>query len=97
MDLPTPIGVSSCILQNAITLVVLDINMPTLSGDKLARLLRGNPRFKRLGIILVSGCSTRELTALAQEVKANAVVSKESMRRDLLATVIRLRREIDQT
>lgn len=83
MTVPTAIGATEVILREKVRVVVLDIHMPSISGDKLAQLLRKNPRVKHIGIVLVSGIEQKQLQALADEVSADAVVTKESMRREL--------------
>ena len=59
-DLPSPIGATQTILDRGIEIVVLDLMMPALSGDKLAKMLRSNPRLRDLTIVLVSSCDVGE-------------------------------------
>src|SRR6187549_1659892 len=88
-ELPSPIGATQIILREHIDIVVLDVMMPALSGDKLAHMLRSNPRLKGLLIVLVSSCSIEELKQLAANVKADAVVSKRDVRNSLLSAIER--------
>jgi CheY-like chemotaxis protein len=90
-ELPSPIGATQTIFHERIEVVVLDVMMPALSGDKLAKMLRSNPRLRSLAIVLVSSCSIDELTELAASVKADAVVSKREIRKSLLSAVARAR------
>ena len=83
-DLPSPIGATQAILDRSIEIVVIDLFMPAMSGDKLAKMLRSNPRLQNLVIVLVSSADVDELTGLASSVKANAVVSKADVRTRLL-------------
>jgi CheY-like chemotaxis protein len=83
-DLPSPIGATQAILDRSIEIVVLDLMMPALSGDKLAKMLRSNARLRDLTIVLVSSCDVDQLRGLASSVKANAVVSKHEIRTRLL-------------
>jgi PleD family two-component response regulator len=76
VDLPSPIGATRTILEHEVTVVVLDLFMPTMRGDRLAALFRGNPRLKNLGVVLVSGANEAELRRLSNEVDADAIVSK---------------------
>lgn len=87
LTVPTAIGATEVILRENVRVVVLDIHMPSISGDKLAQLLRKNPRVKHIGIVLVSGIEQKQLEALADEVSADAVVTKEMMRRELATAV----------
>ena len=90
-ELSSPIGATQMISREKIDILVLDIMMPGLSGDKLARMLRANPRFGRIGIVLVSSCSLAELDELAASVRADAVVLKPEIRQKLLPTLMRVR------
>ena len=83
-DLPSPIGATQVILERGIEVVVLDLFMPAMSGDKLAKMLRSNPRLKSLTIVLVSSCDIAQLEAFAVSVKADAVVPKQEIRTRLL-------------
>ena len=83
MDWPSAIGVTNKIVRDEINVVVLDIMMPTIRGDRLATLLRKNAALGALGVVLVSGCPREELDQLAMEVGAEAVVSKQEARTEL--------------
>jgi len=72
----SPIGVTKLIVQQQIDVVVLDVMMPQMSGDKLAALLRANPKLRQLAIVLVSSCKVEELARLAKEVTADSTVTK---------------------
>src|SRR5215470_10250121 len=93
-ELSSPIGASQMISREKIDLLVLDIMMPGLSGDKLAKMLRANPRLGRIGIVLVSSCSIAELEAVAASVRADAVVLKPEIRQKLLPALMRLRASV---
>src|SRR5688572_15225094 len=76
LALPSPIGATSALLRNAVKLVVLDLQMPTMNGDKLAALFRKNERLRDLKVILASGTCGSELKRLGREAGADAVVDK---------------------
>jgi CheY-like chemotaxis protein len=86
-ELPSPIGATRTISANRIDIVILDIFMPQMDGDKSARMLRENPRLKDLGIILVSSCEQERLISLAERVGADAVVPKAEARAKLVHVV----------
>lgn len=88
LELPSPIGASREIIRNHVKLVVIDINMPTMRGDKLAALFRKSDRLKHLKLVLISGSDVEQLRALAQEVDADAVVAK-SEGNDVLVRIVR--------
>jgi CheY-like chemotaxis protein len=83
-ELPSPIGATQTILRNDISVLVLDVFMPSMDGDKFARLLRGNPKLSQLNIVLVSGASMEELTQIASRVSASTVIPKGEVRERLL-------------
>jgi CheY-like chemotaxis protein len=78
-ELATPIGATSVIKRDGITAVALDINMPTINGDKLAKLLRENAQLSNLGIVLVSGCDIDKLAEIGEKVGADGIVSKSKL------------------
>jgi two-component system phosphate regulon response regulator PhoB len=86
-ELPTPIGATRLIQDLDIEAVVIDVLMPALSGDRLAKLLRNNPRFTALGVVLVSGDASVDLQVLAREVSADAAVHKGEIREQIAAAV----------
>jgi CheY-like chemotaxis protein len=88
VELASPIGATRAILHNNVSVVVVDVLMPGMRGDRLALLFRGNPRFKKLGVVLVSGESEAELDRLVAETGADAAVSKSNLR-ELVGAVLR--------
>ena len=86
-ELATAIGATRAIFEHDIDAVVVDVNLPDISGDKLARVLRQNPRGSSLGIVLVSSRPIEELRALAMVAQADAVLSKSDIRTRLEAAV----------
>ncbi|HMI83154.1 MAG TPA: response regulator [Polyangiaceae bacterium] len=91
-ELPSPIGATRSILNNAIEVVILDVFMPQMDGDKSAKMLRENPRLAGLIIVLISSCEPTQLEEIARRVRADAVVSKAEARLKLVPTVNQLRR-----
>jgi CheY-like chemotaxis protein len=90
--LPSPIGATKNIVEARIQVVVLDVMMPSMRGDKLAALLSRNPKLKSLGVVLITGAPASELHSLAAEVKAAAVVSKSALVEQLLPAIYRAAR-----
>jgi DNA-binding response OmpR family regulator len=82
-ELETAIGATRMIFEHDIDAVVVDVNLPFMSGDKLARMLRQNSRGQTLGIVLVSSRPLEELKALAIVAQADNVVPKSSIRTGL--------------
>src|SRR6478609_9453722 len=77
-DLATAIGATRVIFEQDIDAVVVDVNLPDISGDKLARVLRQNSRGAALAIVLVSSLPIDELKALALLAQADGVLSKSN-------------------
>ncbi len=77
--LPSPIGATRTILRNQVGVVVADVLMPGMRGDRFAALFRSNPRFKNVGVVLVSGAEDLELNGLALEVQADATLQKSRL------------------
>jgi PleD family two-component response regulator len=91
-ELPSPIGATRMILTRRVSVVVVDVLMPGMRGDRLAALFRGNPRFAEIGVVLVSGEASVELTRLLTETGADAAVSKARLD-TLVPTVLRVRQQ----
>jgi len=89
-DLPSAIGSTREILRHQVSAVVVDLDMPGLRGDKLATLLRTNPRLSEVVLILISGQSQDELAALREDRAINAVIAKSDLELKLVATLGRL-------
>lgn len=86
-SLASPIGATRAIVDQAIDVVIIDVQMPSIRGDRLAALFRGNPRFASLGVILVTGGNEAELIQLREMAQADAVLSKGSL--DRLVSLVR--------
>jgi CheY-like chemotaxis protein len=91
-DSASTIGVTNKIVRDRFHVVVLDIMMPTIRGDKLAALLHKNSHLRTLGVVMVSGAPVTELVELVGESAARAVVSKADARRLLPEAVMRAAR-----
>ncbi len=79
IGLSSPIGATRVILTGNVRAVVIDIEMPSLRGDRLAALFKGNPRMNGVGVVLVSGEKNDELTRLAAEARADEAVAKSAL------------------
>jgi CheY-like chemotaxis protein len=86
-DLPSTIGATNRITRDDIQVVVIDVMMPSIRGDKLATLLRKNPSLSQLGVVLVSSAPRDELEQLVLDVEAEAVVGKDEARTKLVDAV----------
>jgi CheY-like chemotaxis protein len=86
----TPIGATRTVVRHEVKVVVIDVEMPAIRGDRLVALFRANPRFAHLGLILVSGSHEHELVAIGHQVGADAVIPKKQLEADLVNIVGRL-------
>lgn len=77
VSIPSPIGATRAIVEYGVVVVVIDVVMPSIRGERLAALLRANTRFKSLGVVLVTGERGHEIERLALEADADAIVSKK--------------------
>jgi CheY-like chemotaxis protein len=93
IELSSPIGATRIASSEGVDVVVLDVFMPNLRGDMVAKLFRNNPRLKHVGVILVSGDASEQLKELGETCQADEVVCKRDVRTDLLQAVLRVRLE----
>ena len=80
-------GLTNHLINEHVEVVVLDVMMPSIRGDKLAALLRKNPALASLGVVLISSQPEAELTQLMVEVQVDAFVSKANVRTELASVV----------
>jgi two-component system OmpR family response regulator len=64
------------IFKHDLDLILLDINMPGLSGDKLAEVLMRSVKSKPLNIVLFSAMDEADLRRKAKEVGAKGYITK---------------------
>jgi DNA-binding response OmpR family regulator len=88
-ELQSSIGATRCIHEQRVDAVVLDVMLPTVNGDKLARMFRQSSVGEQLGIVLVSSRPKPELRQLATMAQADDVVSKSEIQRGLVVAVQR--------
>src|SRR6266508_1140017 len=86
-ELVSAIGATRLVTEKTVDVVVIDVQMPAMNGDRLAALFRRNPRFNRVGLVLVSDSKEETLWSLAESVGADAVVSKGNVPTELVTTV----------
>ncbi|MEN9581123.1 MAG: hypothetical protein RJA70_4132 [Pseudomonadota bacterium] len=82
-ELSSAMGATQAIFQHDVDAVVVDVMMPTMGGDKLAKMLRGSNKGERLWVVLVSSQNEAELRRLAVEAHADATVSKHAIHSQL--------------
>jgi len=83
----SPLGATREVIRRKVAIVLLDLNMPAMRGDRLASLFRSNSRLKELSLVLVSSEPESQVKELAKTVGADAVVPKSKVEILLLPTV----------
>jgi CheY-like chemotaxis protein len=92
-DMPSSIGVTNRVVRDHFHVVVIDVMMPAIRGDKLATLLRRNPQLRTLGVVMVSGAPREELEEIGAEIDPDRVVNKADARTKLVDAVLRAYQE----
>lgn len=82
----TPVGASAVIVRERVDVVVLDINMPVMSGARFAELLQANDRLRHVGLVLVTG-DPEQLAEVADRVGADGALTKAEARTKLVGVV----------
>ncbi len=85
--LPSVFGVTNHLVQEEVQVVVLDVMMPSIRGDKLAALLRKSGALPNLRVVLVSSLPEAELQDMMMTAQVDAFVSKAQVRTDLARVV----------
>lgn len=68
-------------------LVLLDINMPVMDGLKLVSIIRGNPDYKNIPIVMVTTEGGKEDREKALSLGANAYITKPVQAPHVLSVV----------
>lgn len=89
-QLPSPIGATRKARELQVGLVVIDQNLPSLDGSKLATLFRNAPGLADLRVVLTSSSDELSMLEITKRAKADAFVAKQRLREDLVSTVRRL-------
>lgn len=88
-QLPSPIGATRKARDLQVGVVVIDQNLPSLDGSKLAALFR-NAGLSDLRVILTSSSDEISMLEITKRAKADAFVAKQRLHEDLVETVRRL-------
>lgn len=73
--------------SDTIDLILADINMPIMDGLKLVSLVRGNPQFKHIPIIIITTEGAEEDRKKAMSIGANAYLAKPIQTQELIRKV----------
>lgn len=76
--------------QQTVDLVIADLAMPEMDGMQLLGLIRNNPTYAAIGLIMLTASGQDQDRIDAKAAGANDFLTKPTSSRDLLATVRRL-------
>jgi CheY-like chemotaxis protein len=88
--LKSPLGLTAALYQRLPDLLLIDVDMPALSGSKVAQLVKSNKRFASLKVILYSSRSSEELEAAVNDSGSDGYVQKTGDASDLVRSLKRL-------
>ena len=77
------------IAQNKPDIILLDIQMPGISGFQFLQNLKKNPSYNKIPVIIVSGHIEIEFVILAEQNGASSVVAKPVKKDELLKKIKR--------
>jgi DNA-binding response OmpR family regulator len=86
----THLGITREVIRHRPDLILVDQNMPSVTGDKVCRLLRSISQGREVLIVLHSTMEKRELLEIALQCGADDAIVKSQNPRDLLHNVQRL-------
>ncbi len=73
--------------QEKVDLILADINMPVMDGLKLLSLLRSNPSYKEIPVIMITTEGAEEDRKKALSIGANAYLTKPIQTQELIKLV----------
>ncbi len=68
-------------------LIILDVMLPKLNGYKVCKLLKADPRYNKIPVIISTGRTPQEVSKVGKEVGADAYISKPFEAQLLLSTI----------
>jgi twitching motility two-component system response regulator PilG len=83
----SPFAAASVMLKEKPDLVLMDVHMPALPGDKIVSMMRNRDHLQHLRVALFSSDEPHQLTRLARECGAAGVVHKGAALENLVAQV----------
>ncbi len=85
----SPLGITREVIRQQPDLVIVDVNMPSITGDKVCQLVRSASYARSVVILLHSSMPEADLHDLAQRCGADGYVPKSRDSKRLVETVIR--------
>ncbi len=81
------LGIQAYIRKTQPEVVLLDVRMPALSGDRICEMLKKNPDTRDMLVILFSSLSPEELEAMVEASGADGFVAKTEAEGNLARAV----------
>lgn len=72
----SPLGITREVIRHQPNLVIVDVKMPSITGDKVCRLIRGASAGRNVVILLHSSLPEEELRDLARRCDADGYLQK---------------------
>ena len=69
------------------SLLIIDVTMPLIEGDKIVVALKGNKFTKNIPMLLYSGKPPEELEALAKTTGADGYITKSTSHADIISKI----------
>lgn len=82
-----PVKVASSLFKNPPDLILMDISMPSINGNRLCKILKASPKFKEIPIIFVSGNTKFLDQETLESSKAIDFLAKPFSKQDLIDMV----------
>lgn len=82
--LQSPLGLTAALYRQRPDLLLIDVDMPALSGVKVTQLVKANKRFEETRVILYSSRSPEQLSADVKSCGADGFVQKSGNAADLV-------------
>ncbi|MET0385462.1 MAG: response regulator, partial [Polyangiales bacterium] len=89
-DTPSPIGATRRARELQVRAVVIDQNLPSLDGNKLAALFRSTAALQEVRVVLVSSSDDTGMLEITRQAKADAFVNKLRLHEELVPTLRRV-------
>jgi two-component system OmpR family response regulator len=88
-----PFGTIGALMHGKFDLVILDVMMPGLDGQKMVELIRETKAISKIKVLLCSSLDPDKLRDLASRLSVSAVISKSATKDEFIAMVNGLLRE----
>ncbi len=76
-------------------LLILDIEMPYVSGDKFLKSLRNSVKFEKLPVLICSALAQPEVVATMAKLNVMGYITKSSSKEEVLAHIVAALQKID--